>query len=59
MNNAQWNNNLKKRNNIQSKNQNIHQYKQNSLNAQDIFPVVKTLNAENLSHFCWNPHNIS
>ena len=50
--------NLKKKNNIQSKNQNIHQFKQNSLNTQDIFSVYKTLNIENQSHFYWNSYNI-
>ena len=50
--------NLKKKNNIQSKNQNIHQFKQNSLNTQDIFLVYKTLNIENQSHFYWNSYNI-
>lgn len=51
--------NLKKRNNLQSKNQNIRQYKHNFLNTHNIFPVIKTLYAENRSYFPWNPHNIS
>ena len=43
--------NLKERNNIQFKNQNIYQLNQNFSNTQDIFLANKTLNPENQSYF--------
>ena len=51
--------NLKERNNIQFKNQNIYQLNQNFSNTQDIFLANKTLNPENQSYFYSNSYNIS